>query len=375
MLEHEEEFYIETFKHEYKINRTIATFIGLLDKPKTAQELVSGLQALIEGASTAVVEPLVAKFLKDLHRLEVVRKEGEAEITPLPPAYEAGAHLGQYLITDLLMQHNKVQLYRATDEESGQAVVLKMFSHKPESIRRNTRLDDAFEEFRQEFDIMRSLPAHPSICALHAYHTQPYHYAVLEYLPGESLSEAVRSGSIQEADKTLLATQILAALAHLHTHGIVHGDIHARNFMVNKDRATMIDFGFSYRVGVSDREQCICGGGVPTYMPPERIRYHNYKFSKQAADFRAEVYQIALVIFKLYHTGLPFTGETWLERAASIASYDFSQHFSASVPHEQVLLRALEKDPAARYASGQELLSTWQHALAVESAAAMAEAT
>ncbi|GAB3867513.1 hypothetical protein GCM10028824_10060 [Hymenobacter segetis] len=364
--EHEDEFYIETLKNEYKINRTIATFIGLLDAPKTAPELTTGLQALITGASAAVVEPLVAKFLKDLHRLDVVRREGEADLVPRAALYEPGAQLGQYLITELLSLHDDVQVYRATDGETGQPVVLKLFSHKPESIRPDTHLDDDFEQFQQEFDIMRALPAHPGICLLHAYHTEPYHYAVLEYLPGASLSEAARNVNICEATATELATQILSALAHLHGHGIVHGDIHARNFVVDADRVTMIDFGYAYRVGISEREQLICRGGVPTYMAPERIKQHNYKFSKQAADFRAEVYQIALVIFKLYHKELPFAGETWLERAASIATYDFSLHFSPSVPHEQVLLHALQKDPQARYASGQELLAAWQQALAVE---------
>lgn len=371
MHEHDDDFYIETTKDEYKINRTIATFIGLLNEPRTAQELVNGFQALIKNASAAVIEPLVNRFLKDLHRLQVVRKEGEKDIAPRTQHYAPGTRVGPYLMTDLLSLHDDVQVYRATDEESGQPVVLKMFSCKTGSIGRNTRLKEDFEEFQQEFAIMRALPAHPSICRLLAYQTQPHHYAVLEYLPGDSLSDAVRNGPISEGRKAKLATQILRSLAHLHGHGIVHGDIHARNFMVNGDHATMIDFGFAYRVGVSKRKQSINGGGVPTYMAPERLRQHHYKFSKQAADFRAEVYQIALVLFKLYHQELPFTGETWLERAASIAAYDFGQHFSPAVPHEKVLLRALHKAPMARYACGRELLAAWQQALAVEGLVAL----
>ncbi|SMB92386.1 serine/threonine protein kinase [Hymenobacter roseosalivarius DSM 11622] len=366
--EHNDNFYIETITEEFKINRTIATFLGLLNEPKTPQELVQGLQDLTQGASTDVIEPLVSKFLKDMYRLEVVRKEGDTDIVALTPNYQSGAQIGQYLITDLLSQHNRyVQLYRATDCESGELVVLKMFSYSLESIGNDTRLAKGFRQFQQEFDIMRALPAHPNICALKAYHTEPYPYAVLEYLLGKSLSECAQHDTIIEDSKAHLATQILSSLAHIHANGIVHGDIHSHNFMVNADHVTMIDFGFSYRVGVSEQEQHINCGGVPTYLAPERIKQHNYDFSKQAADFRAEVYQIALVLFKLYYKELPFDGETWLERAASITTYDFGQHLSPSVPHEAVLVRALQKGPNERYASGQELLASWQQAIDIES--------
>ena len=376
MREQEADFYVDTLKDEFKINRTIATFIGLLNAPKTAQELVNEFQVLIPDASTAVIEPIVAKFLKDLHRLEVVRKEGEADIAPRTPNYQPGEAVGQYLITELLSLHNDVQVYRATDGETGQPVVLKMFAHTPKSMGKNTRLRQDFEEFQQEIAIMRALPAHPYICKLLGYQARPHHFAVLEYLPGEALSDAARINTISEADKTALATQILLSLAHLHAHGIVHGDIHSRNFVVSGNQVKMIDFGFSHRVGVSRRKQFITGGGVPTYIAPERVKQHNYNFSKKPADFRSEVYQIALVIFKLYHKELPFAGNTWLERATSIMTYDFGQHLNAAIPHEQVLLRALHKDPAARYACGRKLLAAWQQALAVESpAAALAYAT
>lgn len=368
--EHADDFYIETLTEEFKINRTIATFLGLLHEPKTPQELVQELQSQLQDAGADVIEPLVSKFLHDMHRLEVVRKEGEADSATLPQLYQPGARVGPYLITELVSLHDQyVQLYRATDEESGEPVVLKMFSHVPASWGDDARLAEEFRQFRQEVDIMRALPPHPSVCRLKAYHSEPYPCAVLEYLPGHSLSECTRRGSISEADKAALATQILAALAHVHAHGIVHGDVHASNFMVNAARATLIDFGFAYRVGVSEQAQLINRGGVPTYLAPERIKQHGHKFSKQAADFRAEVYQIALVLFKLYYNKLPFGGETWRERAASIASYDFGQQLRVAVPHEQVLLRALRPDPAGRYASGPELLAAWQHALAAESAA------
>lgn len=369
--EHEGEVYISTVTDEYKINQTIAVFLGLLHEPKTAAELVCGLQARVAGADPDTLAPLVARFLKDMHRLEVISREGDRERGPLTPHFQPGARVGHYQITDLLSQHDHlVQVYRATDCESGEPVVLKMFSHRPEDLGEDRRLVEGFRQFQQEFDIMRALPAHPCVCGLRAFYDQPYPFAVLEYLPGESLSECLEKDAIAEAGKAPLATQILAALAHLHAHGVVHGDIHSRNFVVHGQRVSMVDFGFAHRQGVSADEQSINYGGVPTYLAPERIRQHSYKFSKQAADVRAEVYQIALVLFKLYHKDLPFVGETWRQRAASIASYDFGQHLHPAVPHEQVLLRALEKDPSRRYADGQELLAAWQQALAAEAPAA-----
>ncbi|MCC3153192.1 serine/threonine-protein kinase [Hymenobacter sp. BT770] len=368
--ERAEDFYIATVRDEFKANRTIATFLGLLNEPKTAQELTIGLQRLIRDASEAVVKPLVDQFLQDLHRLEVVRQEGEPDIAPITPYYEAGARLGPYLITDLLSQHNHlVQLYRATEGDSGRMVVLKIFAPAPEATGANPRLSSALRQFEQEFDIMRALSPHPCLGVLLAYHTQPHPYAVMEYLPGGSLSECLRNGTLRADSKAYLATQILSALAHLHANGVVHGDIHASNFMVSGDRVAMIDFGFSYRVGLSAAAQNTDGGGVPTYLAPERIREHSYEFSKQPADFRAEVYQIALVLFKLYHGQLPFVGNTWRERAASITTYDFGLHLSPGVPHEQVLLHALQKDPLARYADARELLAAWQQALLVENQA------
>ena len=369
MREYENGFFIETYTKEFKVNQAIATFLGLLDGLKTPEELADELHPLIQDADRTVIVPLVATFLKDMHRLKVVRREGEPDAVPLTPLYEPGARVGPYVITGLLSLHNYfVQVYHATDHESGQQVVLKMFSHAPACIDSDASLERAWQQFQQEFDVMRCLPPHPCICALQAYYNQPFPFAVLEYLRGDALSDCVRNKQLSDGLKEQLATQVLGALAYVHAHNVVHGDIHARNFMVTEDHVTMIDFGFSYRVGGSAATKTV-NGGVPTYLPPERIRQHQYAFCQQPANYRAEVYQIALVLFVLYHQYLPFVGQTWRERAASITTFDFSQHLSPAVPHEQVMLHALQKDPAARYADGREMLAAWQQALAVESAA------
>jgi serine/threonine-protein kinase len=359
-----ESFYITTIERNYKINQAIATFLGLLTEPKTTVELVDGMLALIQGATPEMLRPLVAKFLNDMYRLEIVRREGDTDVAALVQHYQPGMQLGHYRITDLLSLDDQfIQVYRAEDERTGQPVVLKMFSHTEAGIGNNKTLAKGRRQFEQEFALMRTLPRHPNVCQLLDFWAEPYPCAVLEYLPGDTLSRCLELGTIDPAHRPQLAAQALAGLAHVHQQGIVHGDIHPRNFMVHGEQATLIDFGFSYREGISNKEQLINRGGAAKYLAPERVSEHQYKFSKQAADFRAEVYQVGLVIYKLYVGSIPFEGGTWREMAAAILSHDFSTQLSPAVAHEQVLLRALRRDPAARYADAGELLAAWQQAV------------
>jgi len=362
--EHEHNFYVTTIGRSFKINQTIAVFLGLLTEPKTAQELLSNLLALTQGATPEALQPLVAKFLNDMYRLEIVRREGDTDVVALVQHYQPGMRLGPYRITDLLSLDDQfIQVYRADDERTGQPVVLKMFSHTEAGIGNNKTLAKGRKQFEQEFALMRALPLHPNVCRLLDFWAEPYPCAVLEYLPGDTLSRCLELGVVDSAHRPQLAAQVLEGLAHVHRHGLIHGDIHPRNFMVNGAQATLIDFGFAYRYGVSEEEQLINRGGAAKYLAPERVSEHQYKFSKQAADYRAEVYQVGLVLYKLYFGNIPFEGGTWREMASSILSHDFSAQLSPTVPHEQVLLRALQREPAARYADAGELLVAWQQAV------------
>ncbi|WP_460581701.1 protein kinase domain-containing protein [Hymenobacter luteus] len=363
MLEHQEAFYITTIGRSYKINRTIATFLRLLAEPRTAKELVTDVQHLTAAPDPAAIRAVVDKFLRDMYRLEIVRREGDVDVATLHQHYQAGDLVGRYRIGALLSLDDQfVQVYKATNCETDQPVVLKMFSHRPEAVTDSKTLAKGLRQFQQEFELMGSLPPHPNVCALHSYHPEPYPHAVLEYLRGCTVSQGLTQNLFREADKPQLVAQMLRGLAHVHAHGIIHGDIHPRNFMVDGERVCLIDFGFAHRRGVTEEHQVINRGGAACYLPPERVNQHHYKFSKRAADFRSEVYQVGLVIYKLCYGQVPFEGGTWLELAASITSHNFGQRLSAAVPHERVLLRALHQNPAERYSDAAELLTAWQQA-------------
>ena len=186
-------------------------------------------------------------------------------------------------------------------------------------------------------------------------------YIVMEFLEGSDLSEVVAQGSLPVEDALDYVLQACEAIAEAHSKGIVHRDIKPANLFVSRraDGSPMVkvlDFGISSMVGAAGEHALTRTGaimGSPFYMSPEQAR------SARTANAQSDIWSLGAVLYELIAGRPPFSGETMGELIAAILTEAAPPLRGAcpDVPEEldAVVLRCLNKDAKARYASVGEL--------------------
>jgi serine/threonine-protein kinase len=212
---------------------------------------------------------------------------------------------------------------------------------------------DVEQRFAREAKLGASLN-HPNLVAV--YDTAVDDEGVLivmEYVPGEPLSRAVRHGPLGPHRVGTMATEIGAALDHAHDHGVIHRDVKPGNVLLRNDGVSkLVDLGIAT---AADGTRITRSGtvlGTAAYMAPEQLEGHQ---PGPAVD----VYALAAVSFEALAGQKPRDGATPLQIAHSIASEpapDLRTHWPAAPPAAaELLARGMARDPAERPRSAGQL--------------------
>lgn len=192
-------------------------------------------------------------------------------------------------------------------------------------------------------------------------------FVVMEFLDGESLGACIqRDGPLPEQRAIRIAHQVAGALHAAHEKGIIHRDIKPENVFLlerkNEDFVKVVDFGISKSLtpeeegGNSPRlTQTGMVLGTPLYMSPEQAR------GSENLDRRIDVYSLGVIMYEMITGEVPFHGNNYLSIISQVLNEE-PQHPSEtradiSRDLEDVILRALAKDPDDRYQSCEELAS------------------
>jgi serine/threonine protein kinase len=275
-----------------------------------------------------------------------------------------GALLGSYRITEELSSGGMGTIYRARHELLGRDAAVKVL--RAELTSDAELVDRFFIEARAATAIR-----HPSIIEVFdfGYTETGEAYLVMEFLEGESLHAYLRRfkpAGLPPQQAATLARALANALVAAHAKGILHRDLKPANIFLVPDaeqpygvRVKILDFGIAKLVDPTGqpigRSHTIDGAliGTPRYMAPEQAR------SAKAIDHRADLYSLGCILYEMVVGEAPFpkggSGEV-------IAMHLFEE---VRPPHERVpdispeldkiILRLLQKDPADRYASAQEV--------------------
>ncbi len=262
-----------------------------------------------------------------------------------------GGTLDQYRVEELLSRGGMASIFKATDTESGRAVVLKIPHIQYES--------DVvfFERFRREEEIGLRID-HPNVIRVLQPREKSRPYIVMEYFPGKPLIAALREkGRLAVEEALEIVGQVCEALVCLHEQGVVHRDIKPENILVDaRGRVKIIDFGIALLK--SARRLTWTGlspaSGTPDYAAPERIR-------GKRGDARTDVYAVGILLYELVTGNLP-----WDEPCtAALFHAKANQEPRPPCYHvpgfdhalENVILKAIEREPRDRQASAAELLA------------------
>ena len=257
---------------------------------------------------------------------------------------------GRYLIQSLVGVGGMANVYRGVDEKTGNAIAVKVLK---EEFLDNEELVRRFKNESKAISILN----HPNIVKVYDVSvTDKLQYIVMEYVDGITLKEYLkqRGGALTWKETVHFATQVLGALQHAHSNGIIHRDVKPQNIMLLADGSIkMMDFGiarFSRAQSQTVSDKAI---GSVHYISPEQAK-------GDKTDARTDIYSVGVMLYEMLSGRLPFDGDG----AVSIAIMQISDkakplaQVAPNVPEglRQITEKAMEKDPAKRYQSAQEML-------------------
>ncbi len=262
-----------------------------------------------------------------------------------------GTSLGRYQLLGRLGRGGMSEVYLAYDERMDRNVALKVVSSSQ---------SDYLERFQREADAISSLH-HPHILPAYDYGDQePWHYLVMPNIEHGTLRHRLEKGALSLEDAGEMLNQIAGALQSAHDNGIIHRDIKPSNILLRDDHyAYLADFGLAKAMeGGSELTQTGALLGTPEYMAPD--------LADGPATTSSDIYALGVLLYQMIAGRVPFTGETPVSvYMKHVREQPLPPSFyNSSIPHsiDQVVLRALEKDPRRRYQSPQELADAFEQA-------------
>lgn len=258
-----------------------------------------------------------------------------------------GRTVSHYKITGEIGAGGMGVVYEAEDMKLKRTVALKFL---PPEL---TRDSAARKRFVQEARAASALDHH-NICTIHEVDESDGHvFIVMARYQGETLKNRIARGPLEIADALDIASQIAAGLGKAHATGIVHRDIKPGNIFITDDGVVKIlDFGLARLAGETRLTKTGTTVGTVMYMSPEQA-------TGGAVDARSDVWSIGAVLYEMLTGRAPFVGDADPAVVYQIVNVDPTPITSirGEVPLgiENVVDRALVRDPSKRYASADEL--------------------
>ena len=278
-----------------------------------------------------------------------------------------GERLGTYTVRDLLGAGAVGEVWRATDERLNRDVAIKLLlphlSNDPQRARR----------FAEEARTAGSLN-HPNILSVYDVGEHAgVPFIVSEYVDGESLRRRLKRGPLSIEMAAAVALQIARGLSAAHARGIIHCDLKPDNVFIRGDGGVKIlDFGLARLKTAPPRSPDLPDvtvsslAGTAGYIAPEQIL-------GQEADVRSDLFALGVTMFEMLTGARPFRGDSIVEtlNATLIIAPEDPGAARADVPASlsRIVMRLLERVPASRFQSAEELV------LALEEATAAARAS
>ena len=270
-------------------------------------------------------------------------------------ALHPGDQLDHYRIESLIARSGMASIYRGVDLDNGRQVAIKVPHPEVES-------DPAlFDRFRREEDIGHRLD-HPGVMKVFADGDRSQVYMAMEWVDGRLLRKILQEQKkLDPARAVRLSLKILDALGYIHSHGVVHRDLKPENIMVDEhDNIKLIDFGIAgtstgRRLTFAKFSQTM---GTPDYISPEQVK-------GKRGDGRSDLYAMGVMLYEMLTGKVPFSGEnaflTMNDRLLNNPVPPREVDPTVTPQMQEIIYRALERDPVNRYPNAKEFAHDLEH--------------
>ena len=272
-------------------------------------------------------------------------------MTPL----HTGDQLDQYRIEGVVARSGMASIFRATDLRTGGQVAIKVPHPEMEA-------DPAlFDRFRREGEIGEKMD-HPGVMRVFGESERSRIYMVMEWVEGRLLRQVLgEQGKLPPERAIRIAIAICDALDYIHRNGVVHRDLKPENIMVDgEDHIKLIDFGIAGKEGArrltfAKLSQVM---GTPDYISPEQVQ-------GKRGDGRSDIYALGVMLYEMLTGKTPFSGPNPFavmnDRLLNHPVPPRELNPAISPELQEVIYRAMERDPRNRYSTANEFAWDLEH--------------
>ena len=262
-------------------------------------------------------------------------------------AVSSNTVLGKYRIVREIARSNDI-VYEAIDPSMARRVAVKELQLPPHLAGAQKR--ERIERFYREAKAAGTL-SHRNIVTIHDVGQEnDRHFLVMEYLEGQSLRDVLQMQGALPLKETLEITlQLCDALAYAHSRGVVHRDIKPDNVHILPGGIVKLtDFGIARitaEPSITSQGQVF---GTPSYMSPEQVASHT-------VDHRTDLFSLGITLYEMLAGRKPFVGDSVITITYNIMNVQPTMPVGVPLPLQQILQRALSKDPNLRYQNAAAL--------------------
>ena len=266
-----------------------------------------------------------------------------------------GDRLDDYELEEIVATSGMATVFRAKDLRTSEQVAIKVPHPEVESD------PTMFDRFRREEEIGTRID-HPGVMKVFANPGRSQVYMVMEWLDGRLLRQVLNDEKKLPVERAVkLTVGICEALEHVHANGVVHRDLKPENIMVGpEDEIHLIDFGIAASAGArrltfAHFSQSM---GTPDYISPEQVR-------GKRGDARSDLYALGVMLYEMLTGVVPFSGPNPFavmnDRLLNQPVPPREIEASITPQLQEIVYRAMEREPKNRYASAREMAHDLLH--------------
>ncbi len=262
--------------------------------------------------------------------------------------------LDHYRIENLVARSGMASIYKATDTRTGRPVAIKIPHPEMEAD------PLLFDRFKRESEIGQKLD-HPGVMKVLPDEGHSQIYMVMEWVDGHLLRHDMRGHKLPTERAVRIAARVCDALDYIHSHGVIHRDLKPENIMVDEDdNIKLIDFGIAgdeaaRRLTFAKLQNVM---GTPNYISPEQVK-------GKRGDGRSDIYAMGVMLYEMLTGKVPFSGSnafaTMNERLLNnpVPPREIDPEITPEL--QEIIYRAIERDPRNRYAHAREFAHDLRH--------------